>query len=205
MKKAIMAAGALMVGTMAEANPSVFVRSEPGFAWWLRQMEGRVLGKSAGPVSAEDLSTYLEETMLYSPYRVCSLEPIQEDTFVGIDREAQSEIDATQADVSWQMEAATPDSRRVLGQSVVFEGCDQEDPRGAALLVTDNATGEILRWQPLGQVSDGTRSYPVWVLFLYPRNDDELFSYSGCTECGDRTNVYYDVTRKRIYTEHNGH
>jgi hypothetical protein len=40
---------------------------------------------------------------------------------------------------------------------------------------------------------------------LNPSEGDDLLSYSGCTECGDRTYVYFDVTRQKIYTEHNGH
>lgn len=183
----------------------MFVRSELGQAWWTRQMDARILGKAAGPVSTKALSAYLDRTMLYSSYAVCSLEPAQGDTFVGIDRATQAEIDATRAQVAWRAEAVTPDGRKVLGQSVVFEGCDEEDPRGAALLVTDSATGEILRWEPIGDQVREQKCFPAWALFVSPRGGDELFSYSGCTECGAQTNVYYDVTRKRIYTEYNGH
>ena len=72
--------------------------------------------------------------------------------------------------------------------------------------VSDSTTNEILRWEPLGeQVGLNGKSYTAWVVFLSPKKSDELFSYSGCTECGAKTNVYYDVTRKRIYTEYNGH
>jgi hypothetical protein len=164
------------------------------------------LGKAAGPVTAERLSRYLAEELVYGPYRVCSLEAVQSDTFVGINRDTQAEIAQTLPHVGWRVSAVTPDGRRIVGQSVVFEGCDPEDPRGAALLVTDERSGEILRWEPLGQREDASgNSYPAWVLFINRKRGDELFSYSGCTECGAQTNVYYDVTRRRIYTEYNGH
>lgn len=204
--KMIMATMLLGLGSVAVAAPSVFVRAESGAAWWYGGIEARILGRAAGPATAERLSVYLEETMIYSPYRVCALEAVQADTYVGIDRATQAEIDATRPLVASRVSGVTPDGRRVIGQSVVFEGCDAEEPRGAALLVTDEATGEILRWEPLGdRILEGGRTAPAWVLFLYPKEGDELFSYSGCTECGNRTNVYYDVTRRRIYTEHNGH
>ena len=196
---------ALMASTLAVASPSVFVRGESGFAWWLREMEGRILGKAAGPVTAEKLSAYLAVTMIYSPYKVCSLEAAQLDSFVGIDRATQAEIQESGQHAVWRIEATTPDGRPVVGHSVIFEGCDEEDPRGAALLVTDKNSGEVRRWQVLGQNYNGEKSYPAWVMFLHPKQGDELFSFSGCLECGDRTHVYYDVTRKSIYTEHNGH
>lgn len=206
MKKLLVTAILLAFGTVAAAAPSVFVRGSAGTGWWSREMEARILGQSAGPVTAQRLSTYLEETMIYFPYRVCSLEAVQADTYVGIDRATQAEIDATRPYIAWRVEGVTPDGRRVLGQSVVFEGCHPDDPRGAALLITDTTTSEILRWEPLGErIAEGRGSYPAWVLFLSTKDGDELFSYSGCTECGDRTYVYYDVTRRRIYTEHNGH
>lgn len=190
----------------ATAAPSVFVQSEQGGVWWNGQMNARILGRAAGPVTVESLSAYLEEELIYGPYRVCALEAVQADTFVGIDRPTQEEINATLPHVAWRANGTTPDGRRVLGQSVVFEGCDAEDPRGAALLVTDAASGEILRWEPLGPRMVAGRSVPSWVLFINPKDGDhDLFSYSYCTECGDRTYVYYDVTRRRIYTEHNGH
>jgi hypothetical protein len=144
--------------------------------------------------------------MIYSPYRVCALEAVQSDTFVGIDRKTQTEIDEYRASVTWRQVGITPDGRKLLGQSVVFEGCDAEDPRGAALLVTDQTTGEILRWESIGdRIREGGKSFPTWALFLSPKEGDELFSYSGCTECGASTDVYYDVTRKKIYLEYNGH
>lgn len=144
--------------------------------------------------------------MIYGVYRVCSLEAVQPDTYVGIDRATQAEIDETQPQAAWRATGVTPDGRRVVGQSVLFEGCDPEDPRGAALLVTDAATGEVLHWEPLGERIVRSVSVPSWVLFLHSKEGDhDLFSYSGCLECGDRTHVYYDVTRRRIYTEYNGH
>lgn len=196
----------LLTATSLLAAPSVFVRNKEGYGWWLTEMEARILGKAAGRTSTEQLSKYLQDTMLYSPYAVCALEAVQSDTYVGLDRAVQADIDATKPNVSFRIEAVTPNGRKILGQSVVFEGCDPEDPRGAALLVTDSVTGEILRWDPLGnRTTSAGRSYPAWVMFLSPREGDELFSFSGCTECGAQTNVYYDVTRQRIYTEYNGH
>lgn len=204
--KFAMTLAALSASVTANATPSVFVQSEPGGVWWNGQMNARILGQAAGPVTVERLSAYLERELIYGPYRVCSLEAVQADTYVGIDRATQAEINATLPHVAWRASGVTPDDRRVLGQSVVFEGCDAEDPRGAALLVTDAASGEILRWEPLGERTLGGRSIPTWVMFVSPKEGDhDLFSYSYCTECGDRTYVYYDVTRRRIYTEHNGH
>ena len=206
MKKAMTAAVLLALGMPVNAAPSVFVRRADGTPWWSSPMEARILGQSAGSVTAERLSAYIGGTMIFSPYRVCALEAVQPDTFVGLDRATQEEIEATRPYVAWRIQGVTPDGRRVVGQSVVFEGCHPDDPRGAALLVTDEASGEILRWEPLGEhIGEDGRRYRAWVLFLEPKDGDELFGYSECTECGNRTNVYYDVTRRRIYTEYNGH
>jgi hypothetical protein len=205
--KRLLSVGALLLWTsVATATPSVFVSDESGFGWWLRKADARILGQSAGSVTTAELSAYIEETMPFSPYRVCFMEAVQADTFVGIDRATQAAIEATLPDVAWQVEGVTPDGRKVLGQSVIFEGCHPDEPRGAALLVTDPASGEILRWEPLGdRIREDGRSYPAWALFLSPSESDDLFSYSGCPECGARTSVYYDVTRRQIYTEYNGH
>jgi len=196
----------LCVPDAGHAAPSVFVSAEKNQAWWRADIQARILGTSAGPVTAEKLSAYIEATQIYYNYRVCALEPVQPDSFVGVDRETQASIDAYRGQLVWRVEAIAPGGRKVVGQSVLFEGCDSEDPKGGALLVTDAATGEILRWQPLGTFTgdDGTDK-PAWVLFLSPREGDELFSFSHCTECGAQTNVYYDLTRRHIYTEYNGH
>lgn len=187
------------------AAPSVFVKGEPSRNWWDGTMNARILGKAAGPVTVQKLSDYIGETMIYYSYSICSLEAVGPDSFVGIDRTTQAEIDAYRAMSSWRAESIAPGGRRILGQSVLFEACD-DGPRGAALLATDAATGEILRWQPMGNYTDSAgREVPIWVMFLDAKEGDELFSTSLCRECGDRTNVYYDVTRRHVYAEHNGH
>ncbi|WP_132469813.1 hypothetical protein [Novosphingobium sp. ST904] len=187
------------------AAPSVFVKKEPNSMWWDGAMNARILGQAAGPVTVKKLSDFIGETMIYYSYTVCSLEPVGPDTFGGIDRDTQTEIDGYKAQSSWRAESVAPGGRRILGQSVVFEGCD-DGPRGAALLVTDTMTGEILRWQPMGNYTDNAgREVPIWVMFLDPKQGEELFSTSLCRECGDRTHIYYDITRKHVYAEHNGH
>lgn len=189
----------------ASAAPSVFIKADATTPFWSGAAEARILGRNAGPVTIAALSKYLEDTMLYGTYAVCALEAASADSFVGLDRVSQGGIDAYRPQVSWRAEATAPGGRRVIGQSVLFESCDGE-LKGAALLVTDAATNEILRWEPLGNHFDERgQSVPSWVMFIAPAEGDELFGYSGCTECGARTNVYYDVTRKAIYTEYNGH
>jgi len=188
-----------------KCGPSVFVKGEPSRNWWDGTMNARILGKAAGPVTVQKLSDYIGETMIYYSYSICSLEAVGPDSFVGIDRTTQAEIDAYRAMSSWRAESIAPGGRRILGQSVLFEACD-DSPRGAALLVTDAATGEVLRWQPMGNSTDSAgREVPIWVMFLDAKEGDELFSTSLCRECGDRTNVYYDVARRHVYAEHNGH
>lgn len=205
MRKKIAVLAVLLSGSVASATPSVFVRGDAG-AWWTQRMEARILGTAAGGVTTQRLSDFLEDTLIYGSYRVCSLEAVQNDTYVGLDRAAQAEINATLPHVAWRLTSATADGRRVLAQSVVFEGCDPDDPRGAALLITDAATNEIMLFQPMGDYGEGDDTYPAWVVFLSPKEGaHELLSYSTCTECGARTYVYYDVTRRRIYTEYNGH
>lgn len=196
----------LLVSELSFAAPSVFVRSEKGSSWESTKMDARILGQSAGTVTAKQLSSYIEETFAFYPYEICSIEAVTGDSYVGLDREAQSDIAATLKDVKWHIDSKTPDGRDVMARVVLFEGCIPEEPRGAALLVTDSTTNEILRWETAGDRSDDNgNSYPNWTLFLSPSEGDELFSYARCTECGDQTNVYYDVTRQKIYTEHNGH
>jgi hypothetical protein len=196
---------ALLLCSAAEARPSAFIRGNPSLAWYIAPMDVRLLGKNAGSTTAEQLSKYIKETREYYSYDVCSLEAVHPDTYVGIDKAAQLEIDSSQKHAVWRINSATPDGRRISAQSILFEGCETDDPRGAALLVNDSVTGEILAFQPLGSYGEGDTSYPAWVLFLWSKEGDEIFSYSGCMECGSRTRVYYDVTRKKIYTEYNGH
>lgn len=208
MMRLVCLAASFCLSTAAFAAPSVFVTAEPNQSWWRADIQARILGTAVGPVTAAKLTAYIEQTQIYNSYAVCALESVQPDSFVGVDRTTQASIDAYRGQVAWRAEAVAPGGRKILGQSVLFEGCDGEDVKGAALLVTDADTGEILRWQPLGSFTgDDGREKPAWVLFMSPRDEggDELFSFSHCTECGARTNVYYDVTRRRVYTEYNGH
>jgi hypothetical protein len=206
MVKAVAVVALFFMSTPVLAEPSVFVRSESGTAWWDSVMEARIIGQNAGDVTVQKLSNYLAEEMIFSPYEVCALKSVDASVFVGLDKQTQEEINTTLPHVSWRQESKTPDGRYILGQIVLFEGCDEDDPRGAALLATDKITSEILRWQPIGDsIGEKGARVPTWVMFMEPGEDGELFAYSGCTECGARTSVYYDVTRKRIYTEYNGH
>jgi len=189
----------------AAAAPSVFVRGDRGYGWWLTKMEGRILTKAVGAVTTEAVNRFIEETQIYSPYKICALGQIEVDTFVGLDKATQSEIDASRPQMLGRIEIVSPDGRKLVGRGVVFEGCDSEGPKGAALLVTDAATNDILRWEPMDTRTVEETEIPTWVLFLQVRSDDELFSYSTCLECGAQTAVYYDVTRKKVYTEYNGH
>jgi hypothetical protein len=84
MTRVILLAALMAFTTAVQAAPSVFVRDESGAAWWTRQMEARILGKAAGTVAVKQLSSYLDETMICSPYDVCALEAVQTDTFVGL-------------------------------------------------------------------------------------------------------------------------
>jgi hypothetical protein len=206
MKNAVLFAILVMIAFPINAGPSVFVRGESGIAWWNRDMEARIIGKQAGAVTSTQLSDFLNDTILYSPYSICALEAVDANTFVGIDKSTQEDINVTLPHVSWRQEGKAPDGREIVGQIVVFEGCDAQDPRGVALLASDKVTSEILRWEPIGDTisAKGIRR-PTWVMFMEPGDGEELFAYSGCTECGARTSVYYDVTRKKIYTEYNGH
>lgn len=189
----------------AAGEPSVFLRAGPTQPWWNGSIEARILRTSAGTISAKQLSDYVAETILYSPYSVCALEAVTGDTYVGLDKATQDQLEQYRPMTTWRVEALTPDGRKVVGQSVLFESCDAE-VRGAALLITDAASNEILRWEIMGDRYDEQgNTHPAWALFLSLKEGDELFSYSGCLECGARTDVYYDVTRKRIYTEYNGH
>lgn len=188
------------------AAPSVFVRPAGSDAWWLAEMDGRVLQKAAGPISAEAVTAHILETTIYDVYTVCSLEAVANDTFVGLDRQSQEEIDRTEREVRWRIDTVTAEGRAITAQSVIYEACDDDEKRGAALLVSDALTNKILRWIPIDTryVSDD-KIAPTWVLFLLPPEGDELFGYSGCSECGARTNAHYDGRREHIYVEYNGH
>jgi hypothetical protein len=206
MTKAAALAILFSMSAPAFAEPSVFVRGESGMAWWNGNMEARIIGQQANTVTAKKLSAYLAEEMVFSPYEICSLKSVDASTFVGLDKQTQEGISSTLPHVSWRQEGKAPDGREIIGQIVLFEGCYPDDPRGAALLATDRETTEILKWQPIGDtIRDKGVRQPTWVMFMEPGEDGELFAYSGCTECGARTSVYYDVTRKKIYTEYNGH
>jgi hypothetical protein len=206
MNKAFSFAMLFAFSTPALADPNVFVRSESGVAWWNGTMEARIIGQQAGNVTTRKLSDYLAEEMVFSPYAICSLKSVDASTFVGLDKQSQEQITTYLPHVSWRQLGKAPDGREIIGQIVLFEGCDKEDPRGAALLATDAKTSEILKWLPIGDaIGEKGATQPTWVMFMEPGEGGELFAYSGCTECGARTSVYYDVTRKKIYTEYNGH
>src|SRR3546814_9324401 len=125
--------GPLGGGRSVKAAPSVFVKKETNSMWWDGAMNARIFGQAAGPVTVKKLSDFIGETMIYYSYTVCSLEPVGPDTFGGIDRDTQTEIDGYKAQSSWRAESVAPGGSRILGQRVVFEGC-AEGPRGAALL-----------------------------------------------------------------------
>jgi hypothetical protein len=163
----------------------------------------------ANGVSAIELSKYIERTNVYWPFKVCALTEVQNDTYVGMDKATQDEINATLKLVHWRLEAVTPDGGRVTAQSVLYESCDDTENRGAALLVTDSTTSKPLLFEPMGPGELNGASIPIWTAFLWKPDrqtpDAPLFSFSACTECGAATAVYYDVTRKKLYTEYNGH
>lgn len=86
--------------------------------------------------------------------------------------------------------------------AVVFEECAGL-LKGAAVLAYDSRTGEVLMFE---EVTSADR--PHWFAFLQPNDGEKssrLFSYSSCLACGDRTEIYYHVTRRRIYSEYKGH
>src|SRR5690606_14072214 len=127
MIRTILAIGLLIASTVAEAAPSVFVRGERGTAWWDGAIEARILGSAAGPVTAKTLSDYLAETMVYYSYEVCALAPVEADTYVGLDRTTQIEIDAYRGKLRARVDGVTPDGRKLVAQAVVFEGCASDD------------------------------------------------------------------------------
>jgi hypothetical protein len=192
------------------AAPSVFVRSEQGRSWWnTSTAESRVIGTSAGIITTAKLSKFVEDTVIYDAYKVCALSPVSADTYVGVDKAMQDEINATTKLVTWRFNSRTPNGVPLLIQSVLFEPCDG-DVGGAAVLVTDAQSGEIMLWQPMGSFNTSSNvTKPVVTAFLKrPEAGDKdppLFSYSSCTECGESTAVYYDVTRRKLYTVYNGH
>lgn len=206
MLRMILAVAGLFSAT-ASAAPSVFI---PGgsSAWWTADNgQGRVIGTNASGVSAARLSEYIEATESFYPYKVCSLTAVVQDTYVGLDRKIQDEIDQTVKSAQWRVEGVTPDGRRVLAQSVLYEACDDPENRGAAVLVTDARTNQVLLFERMGVFT--SNKSPIWTAFLRkPEPDDPdppLLYYSHCMECGAATAVYYDVSRKKLYTEYNGH
>jgi hypothetical protein len=205
-QKTLVAAAAL-ASSASFAAPSVFI---PGgdAAWWTADnAQGRVIGTTSGTVTGAKLGEFIEATEIYSPYKVCSLTPVANDTFVGLDKEKQDEINQTVRGMPWRLEGVAPGGRLFVAQSVLYEACDDTENRGGAVLVTDAQTGEIMMFQRMG-VFTSNRS-PIWTAFLSsPSREDKdppLFSYSHCTECGAETHIYYDVSRKKLYTEYNGH
>lgn len=202
-----LAASIALAGSAATAAPSVFVPAG-GNAWWTADnAQGRVIGKSAGLVTAESLSKHIEATQLFDPYKVCALTAVVADTYVGMGKSVQDDITRTMSTLHLRVEGVTPDGRRFVAQSVLYEACNDPENRGAAVVVTDARTSEILLLERMG-VFTSNRS-PIWTAFLQKPDagvpDAPLFTYSHCTECGAATAVYYDVTRKKLYTEYNGH
>lgn len=199
------AAGVLMFYASASAAPSVFVQSAQGSAFWNSEKNvGRVIDKQAGAVTAKALTKYIADNRMYYPYEVCGLSAVTKDTHVGVDKAVAAEMDeyASKGLTTYRISTTTPDGRPVVGQSVVFESCDGK-LKGAAVMTYDARTNEVLMFN---EVTNSEQ--PYWFAFLHPNSDkadSALYSYSSCLECGDSTAVYFDVTRKRVYTEHNGH
>ncbi len=210
MRRGVALALAIVVSASASAAPTVFISEGRGEAWWnASSAKGRVTGRVAGGVTVAGLTKHIEETETYHTYKICALTEVQNDTYVGVDPSTQDSISATLPSVRWRVQARTPDGRRVVAQSVLYEDCDDADNRGAAVLVTDVKTSDILLFRPMGPGERNGASVPIWTAFLNrPEGkgpDVPLFSFSSCTECGAETAVYYDVTRKKMYTEYNGH
>lgn len=202
---------ALVVHATVAAAPSVFLRSEPGRAWWnVLNAESRVIGTFAGAVSTAKLSKFIEDTETYNVYKVCALSAVAGDTYVGVDKAIQDEINATLRSVSFKIDARTPNGIPVVAQSVLYEACGDTDNRGAAVLVTNAQTSEVLLFVPMGSFEPTPGVYkPILTAFLSKPEqaaiDAPLFTFSSCTECGAATAVYYDVTRRKLYTEYNNH
>jgi hypothetical protein len=207
MTRRFIVAIAALVSSQSLAAPSVFIPADSSAWWTADKAQGRVLGSSAGSVTAEKLSSCIEATEIYDTYKVCSLASVAHDTFVGLGKKTQDEIGQTVRGIAWRLMAEAPGGRRFLAQSVLYEACNDAENRGGAVLVTDARTGEIMMFERMGIFT--TNSGPIWTAFLsLPAKEDTdppLFSYSHCTECGVETHIYYDVTRKKLYTEYNGH
>lgn len=202
---------ALAAHASVAAAPSVFLRTEAGRAWWnVLNAESRVIGTSAGLVTAAKLSKFIADTEAFNSYKVCALSAVVADTYVGVDKAIQDEINATLKHVSWRVDARTPNGIPVVAQSVLYEACDDTDNRGAAVLVADAHTSDIMLFVPMGsfEPTRGVRK-PILTAFLSKPEqgavDAPLFTFSSCTECGAATAVYYDVTRRKLYTEYNNH
>lgn len=68
-----------IAASAAGAAPSVFIKADSTTPFWNGTAEARILGKSAGRVTATVLSK-------------CALEAASADSFVGLDRESQAEL-----------------------------------------------------------------------------------------------------------------
>jgi|GEM_PF-6381910 len=78
-----------LLATSAEAAPSVFVPAADAAAkdnWYQRKMVARILGRSVGKTSLEHINAYLKDHVLYDAYTVCTVEPVEADTYVGLDK-----------------------------------------------------------------------------------------------------------------------
>ena len=200
-------AGMALASSAATAAPSVFIPPDSPAWWTAEKVQGRVIGTTAGRVTAAQLSKFIELTEQFYAYKVCSLASIANDTYVGLDKKTQDEIVQTLKGVEWRVENVRPGGGRIVAQNVLYEACDDAENRGAAVLVIDAQSSEIMMFERMGVFTSS--SSPIWTAFLSKPEpgdpDPPLFSYSHCTECGAATGVYYDVTRKKLYTEYNGH
>lgn len=195
----------LFVSSAAVAAPSVFVQSVPGSAFWNSEKNvGRVIETQVGPITAKALTKFIAEDRIYYPYEVCNLTGVSRETYVGVDKAAADALAQydKQGLTTYRVAAKTPDGRPVIGQAVLFESCDG-DLKGAGVVTYDARSNEILMFE---EITSSER--PYWFVFLHPnadKSDSMLFSYASCLECGESTAVYFDVTRKRVYTEYNRH
>ncbi|MCR2833133.1 hypothetical protein [Parerythrobacter lacustris] len=192
---------ALIPGSgLAETRPEIFVYgSDKHLAWWHKQAVVRPMGTSAEGVTADLIGKFENDP---NSDQICFLSQMNRNTYVGVFRADQLEIEETFASLKFdpfKLDFDFGDGTSGVARIVLIERCDGTQSFG--LIITDSSSSIRFfdEWILTGELERG-RSI---VQYIYPSGDGGIGT-AQCFECGDASLLHYDIARKKFYWEYLG-
>lgn len=146
-------------------------------------------------VTVEQVNTYFDKHRGMAVARkVCAMEAVTNDGVVSSDLVTQRQINETLTEYPHSFsDVIKPSQSQTFQVRVVYlSDCDDATVTSPALLITRSGVLHSM----MVQESPFTR--------IYKRDDGKLNVFS-CYECGDFSELSYDVGRDRFYLEYIGH